>query len=282
MTRGLAIAGLAVAATVGSAAAQSYTTVNESRRLDNTEPMAVKVEFAVGRFQLRPATRTQLYHVSLTYADDAFQPEIVYRPEGRTLDIGLAGHGHGDSKDFDDNRQRLDVALSPAVPLDLDLQFGAIKADLEFGDLSVRRAHIKTGASETTIGFSAPNRIQCETLELEVGAADFEATQLGNSRCRLISLKGAVGQMTLDFTGDWVAGSDTKVSVSVGLGEVRLRLPDQLGVRFNVDRFLAKVDRSSFIKRGSAYYSRNYDSAATKIDIDVGAAFGNIEVDWVH
>ena len=88
--------------------------------------------------------------------------------------------------------------------------------------------------------------------------------------------------MTLDLTGDWPAGQDTQLTVEVGLGQVQLHIPRDLGVRLEMDRFLASVDRAGFVKRGSAYYTPNYDAAPAKLTIDGKAVLGSIDVTWVR
>lgn len=275
----LALVGLAPVA----AGAQTYQTLVESRRLDRDKPLEVEVTFGVGRFRLAPADGGQLYRVGLTYLDEHFDPEVSYDPEDGTLRIAVEGRQRGGNiGHLRDNRQRLDVGLGREVPLDLDLSFGAVEADVELGDLTLRSARVRTGASETTIGFHAPNRGACEELTLEVGAAAFVAEGLGNSRCRAITVKGAVGELVLDFSGDWPARAEMRVDASVGLGEVRLRVPEGTGVRVDVDRFLAALTLDGLTKRGSAYYTPDYDQAAVKLDVRVNAAFGNIEVEWIR
>ena len=65
------------------------------------------------------------------------------------------------------------------------------------------------------------------------------------------------------------------------MGALTLRFPDDLGVAVSLDRFLATFDRSGFTKRGDVYYSRNYDTAAAKLHLEINAAFGDINVEWV-
>jgi hypothetical protein len=262
--------------------AQSYQTTTEARRLETSAPLAVNVEYAAGRFHFAPGDAKQLYRVALTYDADRFDPTIAYRKTDGILNVTLSGRGHVNQKDADPSRQRLDLAVSPAAPVDLVLKFGAAEAELELGGLSLRRAHIETGASQTTVSFSTPNRVACSDLSFQVGAAEFTVEQLGNSRCSAISLEGGVGQMVLDFTGDWAVGEDTHVKVQIGLGQVELRIPRGLGVRLDVNRFLAAVDRAGFVKRGSAYFTPDYDAAPAKIALDVSAVLGSIDVTWVR
>ena len=271
---------MAVALAPAGLAAQSYQTTTQARRLEGSGPLAVNVEYAAGRFRFAPGEASQLYRVSLTYDEDRFDPTIEYRAADRTLDVNLSTSGHVGAKDLDHSRQRLDMTVSPAAPVDLALKFGAVEAELELGGLSLRRAHIETGASQTKVSFSEPNQVACDDLSFKAGAAAFEVEQLGNSRCSTISIEGGVGQLVVDLAGDWPTDQETHVTMSVALGQMQLHVPQGLGVRLDVSRFLASVDRAGFEKRGSAYFSPDYDAAPAKIALDLKAVFGNIEVTW--
>ena len=282
MIRAALLSAVAVSLTASIAPGQSYRTVAESRRLSGEQNLVVDVEFAVGKLRLVPGNGSSLYQISMVYDEEAFEPDVRYRPERGRLDVGLSSLNHHNFDYDDELEQRLDLTLSPEVPLDLRLQFGAAHADLELGGLALRSASVETGASESVIRFSTPNRIQCERLSFEVGAAQFSAEGLGNAHCRHIDLKGAVGEMTLDLTGAWSSEIGTRVSIEVGLGDVTLVIPENIGVRMTLDRFLVSVERDGFLKRGSDYYTRNYDDAETKILIEINGAFGNVDIDWVQ
>ncbi len=274
-------AGVAVVA-AQMASAQSYRTLVESRNVTDETTLRVNIEFVIGEFLLGPARNDVLYRMALVYDEDRFEPDVSFHDGRDRLDIGFSwAHGTG-LQDTDKLHQRLDLALSPDVPLDLQITFGAAAGDIELGGLSLTEAVIKTGASQSTIRFSEPNRITCERLVFQVGAAQFEALQLGNSRCRSIELNGAVGKMLLDFTGEWSDAVTTHAQIQMGLGKLLLRLPESLGVRLDVDRFLVGLDRSGFLERGGAYYSTSYDTAARKLTIEIQAALGTIEIDWVR
>ena len=280
--RALMLAVAATAAAAPVATAQSYRTVVESRRAAGEGQLRVEVEFAIGEFLLRPSADNSLYRLAMVYDEDRFEPDVLYSADSRRLDISLSSLRNINIGDADKLHQRLDLQLAPDVPLTLEAKFGAAEADLELGGLSLDRAEFTTGASSTTIRFSEPTRIACSRLEFQVGAAEFEAIGLANARCQLVELTGAVGELSLDLTGDWDATVETTVRVEMGLGELRLRFPEGLGVRMQVDRFLVGLDRSGFTKRGSSYVSDNYDSARATLNVEIEAALGNIEVDWVR
>ncbi len=274
------LASLAVLATAGLASAQSYRTVVESRQMSGERDLSVSIGFAVGHILVAPAQGRELYRLSMVYDEDFFRPDVRYRESRNRLRAELESLGRHGRQDADLDQQ-IDLVISPSVALDLHLKFGAAEADLELGGLSLTEGHIETGASETTVRFSAPNRAVCESLRFEVGAAEFEALNLANARCRLIKLSAGLAEILLDFTGEWSDAIETKVDIEMGLGEVRLRFPEDLGVRIRVDRFLVSVDRNGFDKRGSTYTSRNWDDVTTHIEIDIEAALGSVEVEWV-
>jgi len=248
----------------------------ETRKLDGNGLFTVHASFAVGDLVVRPANG-RLYRVSMDYAD-VFDPTIRFDPAGRSLTIKLDGEGNLNGKDLEDLDQRLSLDLPRDVPLDLTMEFGALEADIDLGELMLRAGKIRAGASHTTVFFSSATRGVCERLDFEVGAAEFDALQLGNSGCREISLKGAVGEMTLDFSGERLA-KETRLFIKVGLGEVRLRIPEAAGIRLEANRFLASVSRAGLVKQGSAFVSPGYDGAKAKLIIEVDAALGSVEIE---
>ena len=54
-------------------------------------------------------------------------------------------------------RGQLDLTLSGQVPMDLELEFGAVQANLDLGGLRLRSLDLSTGASEAELRVSAPN-----------------------------------------------------------------------------------------------------------------------------
>lgn len=264
-----------------SAAAQDYEHTTGTRRASGESSLTVHVSFAVGTFLLSAAPKGQLYRADLTYDADKFTPTMNYDGSAARLDVGVDTRDHDQNIDIHGKtKQRLDLRVDPDVPLDLELELGAARTDVDLGGLTLTRASFKTGASDDTLRVSSPTRGSCGTLSLAVGAAEFHARQLGNARCDTIDIEAGAGSLDLDFTGDWVAGTTRSVKVQAGLAKIRLVLPKGVGVRLHETHFLASVDLPDFIKRNGDRYSANYDSATTHLNLDITTTLGAIEVDW--
>jgi hypothetical protein len=265
------------------AAAQTWQSASASRRVQGEERLRVEVEFAVGTFRLHPTAGNALYQADILYDAEYFEPRIEYDARRGRLDLGVIPEVEsGLDLDYDDTDQHLTVELSRSVPTVLDLKFGAARAEIELGGIPIERVEIKTGASESTVSFDRPNPIACTRLEVGTGAAEITIEKLGNSRCRVIEVAGGVGEITLDFTGEWGPEVDTRVEIVAGLGEVNLILPIGIGIEVDIDRLFAGFEESGFDKRGSRYFSYDFDGAARKIRFDIKAALGDVNVDWVE
>lgn len=273
----IAVVALAFAAVAGVPQllhAQDWRTVSQSRQAGDETALRVDVEYAAGELRLGPGADGSLYRMTMRYDDDIINPRIAYR--NSRLRVGMEDaqiRGRSTKGGF------LDLKLGPSVPLELELKFGAAEAKLDLGGMHVRRASIATGASSTDLTVSAPNTGSCDLLELEVGAARFEATRLGNLNARRMTLHGGVGEVTLDFTGQWQ--QDMTGKVDMGLGSLTLRLPRGLGVSIRKGGLLASFDSQGLVKRGDVHYSENWDSATHKLSLEINAALGSINVVWV-
>lgn len=272
-------AALVVAALLGAPAAarsQDVRVVTSQRQRGAEEQLDVKIQYGAGQLNVTPAPDGTLYRTRLRYDAENFQPVNTYAP-GK-LRIGVEGQGRVTVRRAQTGE--LDLALGPGVPLNLDFQFGAAKAELELGGLHVRRAEISTGASETTLRFSRPNTGRGEHLRLSAGAAAFRAYGLGNAHLEKLQVDGSVGDILLDFSGEW--RSDMTASVKVGLGALTLHLPRGVGVRLAREGILAKLDARGLVRDADGYYySEDWGSARYKLTLRLDAAFGAINVRWV-
>jgi hypothetical protein len=280
--RRVAMIRIAIAATITallllaprSARGQDWHETSYARQVSGESDLAVKIEYGAGKLNIAPAAPGTLYRANLRYDADAFTPEVSYA--NNRLRFGMES---GNVRGRNLKEGRLDLRLSPDVPLELDLAFGATDATVELGGLLVRHVNIQTGASRTVLSVSSPNEEECRMFEVEVGAARFEARNLGNLNAPRLSLQGGVGEVILDFTGSWQ--QDMNAGVEMGLGTLTLRLPRGLGVRIVKDGLLASFDSQGLTKRGDVYYSENYEDTTYKLSLDLDAALGSIRVEWV-
>lgn len=262
--------------------AQSFRTVAISRLMTGEDSLFVNVDFAAGTLRLGPGDGRSLYRGEICYDEDRFTPLTTFDENTSSLHFGLSPVDKSFSLGRIETPQRLSLTIAPRVPVGISATLGATEAELELGGLSLFHADIKTGAAKASLAFSQPNRIGCNRLTLKTGAAEFSAIGLGNSRCEEVSFAGGVGDVLLDFTGDWSGGAARKADIHLGLGQLTIRLPRSVGVAIDVDRFLASFDKAGLEKAGSEYRSPDYGVADARLHITIKAVLGDIDIEWVE
>jgi len=271
---------LAVAAPLAAQEAD-WTEVRARRQTDGIRSLSVDVEYIAGEIRITPAEGGLLYDTRLRYDAARMRPQREWSADGDAgrLKLGFEGLDKDDGIDIDldgDEHGFLELGLGRDVATDLKLKVGAALAEVELGGIPLTGLVYQTGASDTEVSFGSANPVVLRTLEMAVGAAEFTATGLGNARFENLEFKGGVGDVVLDFTGQWSA--DGAASIEMGLGSLTLIVPDGLGVRITKTGFLAALDAPGFEKVDGAWQSAGYDSATYKLDIRLRAALGSIEV----
>ena len=275
---------IALAAPLLAAGAQSeprWRSLDVSRQLRDTAPQRIKVQYGAGRVDVRGTDAALLYDMHLRYDEQRAAPLHRYDPEQRAALLGLeprtanarvASGGRTESGE-------LRLLLPRAVALDLDLEFGGAEATLDLGGLALQSVRLECGATDATLNFTAPNRAHMRELVVDVGAASFTALRLGNANADNIRVRGGMGAVDLDFSGSWQR--DLSVVTRVGIGKTTLRVPEDVGVRLEIQRVAAGFDHEGMVKRGDAWYSRNWDGARYKLTVRIDAALGGINVQWI-
>jgi len=258
-------------------AAAQMRTVTMSRQLEDEDEVRVSVRYGAGAFSVRSIDTGLLYRMSLEYDEERYEPVAEY--EDHELDVGIESIRGGIGRRSRDGG-RLDLELARGVPMDLDLEFGAVSAEVDLGGLALTGLELSTGASESTIDVSEPSTSAMEVARFEVGAAEFTARRLGNLNASRIEVDAGVGSLTLWLDGEWQ--QDARLAIDMGLGSLELRVPEGLGLRLREDSFLTSLDSEGMVKRDDVYESLDWSEASRKVTVDLDAAFGSVKVVWVR
>lgn len=289
-------AGLLLLVVPSGAPAQEMTEVRTARRdVSQAARMDVEVEYAAGRINVDRAGPGYLYQKYVRYDASRFEPTGQWsRGNGSArLQIGMESTGDGGRwirwdgldididpggvENLDEASSTLDLGLSRSVPTALSLRIGAAESTLRLGGIPLTSLRLETGASETELTFERPNPESMDRLEIEAGAASLRTRGLGNARFGELRLEGGVGDVRLDFTGEWTR--DATASVEIGLGSLRLIFPEELGVRIRRESFLASFDvPTSFERTDEGYRTENWSSAEHRLTLDLSSALGSVRI----
>lgn len=279
---------------VAAAQAQEWRTIATSRSASAGDSLRVRVEFAAGSLSLRPADSANLYDVRLRYDATNSSPLQAYDSASHTLSImvdtasspwGLGFSRHGLSLNWettpDDKKDSRELALliGRSTPLDLSVETRAVEGEMELGGLSLSRLHIKSRGSDVSVQFSEPNRDVLADFDLDATAADVKVEGIGRAHATRIQARVRIASVDLDFSGDWNGNSELRLDVA--FGQVTLRVPSDVGVKVQVDKFAADFSHVRLVERDGAFYSENWTTASRRLVVDADVTFAGLTLDWI-
>ncbi|MBN1259301.1 MAG: hypothetical protein JXB35_01345 [Anaerolineae bacterium] len=177
-----------------------------------------------------------------------WKPEVEY--EGDRLKIAQP---HTHQVPFDSNvRYEWDLQFNDDIPMEMRVDFGAGEGNLDFGSLAVTLVDFKIGAGDVTIDLNGNRTL--ERLELDMGAGDIE----------------------VDLRGNWE--HDVAASIQGGVGQATIYLPDNIGVKVNVDKGLGGISADGFRRDGNSYVNALYGESEITLMVNVQAGIGQVNL----
>ena len=263
-------------AAAGQVHAAQQKTVTWSRQATVEERLEVNVTYAAGELALGRGESDLLYRARFDYDEEFATPSVEY--DGSRLDVGISTW---DDRRFkgQSNASSLELRLSQDVPMDLHLDFGAGSARLDLSGLPLRSLEINTGASESQIRVEEVNREQMESASINAGAAELAMHGIGNLNAERVTVKAGVGSVTLGLDGEWPR--EARISVGMGLGALTIRVPESLGVHIRRENLLTSINARGFARNGRSYRSANWETADRRVELDISAALGAIDIVWI-
>jgi len=271
-------AGVALAAPL-PLAAQSWKTFTSSRLVTNEDRLSVEVSYGAGVLKLSRGDEGSLYRALFRFDEESAEPIAEYG--NQRLDVGIDFHGHrGRNFRGKSDGPSLDLQLGPEVPADIELEFGAGRADVDLTGIPVSRLELNTGASESVLRIRELNPEPMEEAIIAVGAADLRVSGIGNFNTSEIEVNAGLGAVVLELDGRWV--QNAMLSVEMGLGALEIHVPESLGIRVRrKSRFLSSFDAERLVRRGDVYESVNWDAADRRVEIEISAALGSVDIVWI-
>jgi hypothetical protein len=206
--------------------------VQEKVELTGAESVSVSVTLGVGKLRLAGGAES-LLDARFEYNIPDWKPVVSYNVEGGrgrltveqpSRDVGATWPGNV--------KYDWDLKLNSAVPLELEIDMGAGKSEVDLKGLNLRRFSLEAGVGEGTVDLSGPRPSDLDaTIKAGVGKLALVLPSDVGVRVKAQAGLGHVNADGLKADGDaWIneAWGKTKTSVRVevqgGIGEVEMRL----------------------------------------------------------
>lgn len=243
---------LLATACLGGVRVGDLQTRSETVEMDNADSVTVEIRTGAAQLDVSGGA-SDLLEASFTYNVEELDPQATYsngRLQVRDKDIK---EGIESFFDIDEYRNEWDLKLNEDVPMEMQVDLGAGRANLDLGALALESLDINGGAGQVTLDLSGSQFLS--RLDFDMGA----------------------GQVTIDLSGEW--GRDLDARLMGGLGGIHLTLPSDVGVRVHVETGIGSVDASGLTRDGDTYTNEAYGVSDVTLRIDVEGGVGQIRLD---
>ncbi len=246
--------------------------------LEAGKPYSFLLKIDAGELTIRPNPIANEVSVLLQFSEEGFEYDFDFDERRRSLEVRFDKDGWVDGNDHDLNAE-VEVLLPSAALLDIESEVKAGEVDLELGGLSITSFAFKAWAGSIDIDFKEPNRVRMESFTISTKVGETTLRRLGNARFRDALINNGIGELDVDFKGEKV--EDARVDIDLDIGETRIYIPEEYGVKLRVSKFLFLSQTSlprRLRKSGKYYYSENYESAQGVLRLLVSPGIGELRI----
>jgi hypothetical protein len=215
------------------------------------EPMRLRVDLQEGSFDIKPGQPNghvqvegqfseALYELTERTDTDDGKPRTTIRFRSKAPAWARMLGGMGNRND----QPRLTILIPSRVPIDLSLNVGMGESRIDLGGLTLTELGLDLSMGNHEVDFKEPVVEGLLRLRLNAQMGNVTVDNLGNARAKTIATSGSMGNVTADLGGDWRPGSETEMSFTQSMGEVRLKVPTKVRLEADVrDSEGKKADR---------------------------------------
>jgi hypothetical protein len=240
----------------------------------------VKIDIDGGEILVTESRESHQCEVHMEYPKERCEGDVRFHERRNQMNIDLNYENWKFWKDHgEDDHAEVVVKLPYKPHIDLSVKIKAGETDLQLGDLSLKNFQLSHWAGETKLDFDEPNRIAMDTFDIGVKVGEVELLNLGNANFEQADINGGIGEMTIDFSGATIERAVARIDLDIG--ETRLIVPEDIGTKLRVSKFLFLSDISYpnwFEKKGKYYYSDNYDEAGRTLYLMISTGIGELSI----
>ena len=269
---------------VGDKDHEDIKTEHFSEPLGEATSARVRVDFSVGESTITALNTSD----NLIEADVTYVGEIELHATGDQEKVVHLGQAAGAAEWFrsalgwfgSGQRLRWDVALTPKIPLNLDLHGGAGRSNIDLSALQVTGLNIASGAGEFTVNL--PPGTYNARYSGGVGRSSLTVPSGADVD---LNVSSGAGEVNLDINDN----SAVNARISGGVGQCNIHVPAEAAVRLeartglgsiNAGPQFARISASGgdFWDKGGVWQTVNFEGAERKIVIRFDGGVGELNI----
>jgi hypothetical protein len=263
------------AESIVSRATKEYKeTVDLSDKYQQVQSMELDLDMKMAKAVIG-SVADKLAEVEFAYNDEALKPEFTVKEDKISIKNVLEKFSLG--KPINE----WNVGITDKLPLEVELNADASDVDMDMSHMMISSMNAQINASSAKIYFDEPNKEPFDKFKLDANASSVNLYGGGNIGFDVLDISANASKLVVDLTG--ANNSDGEVRIDANASSVRLKLPENVGVRIVVDKYeisSVKVNNDELLSRSEKeYISKDYEDAEKilKIYVDLNVTTLTIE-----
>jgi hypothetical protein len=247
------------------------------------KPLSVWLKVDAGEVEVLKGSKMSTCKVIMDVHEEDVRSEIEFDVDKNRLEIYLDKinwHDMIDNHHGEDHLASVRLELPAGAEIRFDSKIKVGEVVMQMGGLRLQEFSVRQWVGELEIRFDEPNQITMDLLDVDAKIGETRLIRLGNARFNRADINGGIGEIQVDFSGDFVSGSKAKVDLDIG--EALIQLPEDAGIRMQVRGGLSFLSEKnierSLIQKGGSYYSEDYDQKEKKFFLRITPALGELSV----
>lgn len=175
----------------------------------------------------------------------------------------------GDIRYDSNSTNHWEVKFTEKLPLEVELKADGSDLKLDLGKTLLKELDMSVNVSSAKLYFDDQNKEIMEKFKVKADASNVSIYSAGNCSFEKLDLEAKASKVSADLTGEY--NQDGRVSIEADASTIRLKLPDETGVRIVLDRnklSTVNVRNDRVLSRSEKeYVTKDYDKAGRKLDI---------------
>jgi hypothetical protein len=246
------------------------------------EEFKLSMNIDAGDVRVLRNDESNVCHVLIEYNKERCDLDVRFNEKRNELEVGIdiddISFLH---KENHDDNWKVDVTIElpykPPISLDADIKAGEMRFDI--GDIHLHNFELSNWAGEVKVDFDKPNCMEMDIFDVNVHVGETRLLNLCNAHLSEAIINGGIGEMTIDFNGKLT--TRTMARIDLDIGETTLILPQDMGVKMKVTKFLFLSEMEYptwFEKRGRYFYSENYKDNENSLYLDISTGIGELNI----
>lgn len=215
------------------------------------------IKFPAGTLNINPSEKHKFFSSDFHSCNEFREPQIDFIEDGNKANLRITAQEEQQGFEFDDSDASSctwNLCFNKKVENEITIAMIAGLGNIDLSECNIKSFDFKMTAGELNLN-------------------------LKNTSVPYINFRAAAGEVEMDLTGKWK--NDLRANIKGGVGEITIKVPDDVGVKIEISGILGEVNVPSFKKKHKTYVNDMYGKTSETLYLDIFGGIGEVNIETI-